>query len=210
VTVIPNIAINLCSILRGGNWRLSLGKHWPVAVYVVIGSIAGTHLLIYCNPDLLKLLLAGMILFYLNMARLKRIQANWIFKYPKSADAGFGLISGVLSGTTNISAPPLIIYFNMLNLAPVAMVQTLNFCFILSKASQLITFGIAGEVSLALMLGGLILALFSGGFLVLGMHVQGKMKVETYRFWLNKMLLFIAIILILQSLISLYQAPLSH
>jgi uncharacterized protein len=32
VTLFPNIAVNLISVLRGGNWRRSIGKYWPVAV----------------------------------------------------------------------------------------------------------------------------------------------------------------------------------
>ncbi|HZX93386.1 MAG TPA: hypothetical protein VFE90_02645, partial [Myxococcales bacterium] len=44
VTVIPNIAVNVVSILKGGNWRGSIGRHWPVAACVALGTLMGTRL----------------------------------------------------------------------------------------------------------------------------------------------------------------------
>src|ERR1044071_4300263 len=59
VTVIPNIVLNLISIVRGGKWRESLGQHWPLALWVVIGTFFGTRLLLASRPEPLQLLLAG-------------------------------------------------------------------------------------------------------------------------------------------------------
>lgn len=203
ITVIPTIVINLFSIIKGGNWHLSLGKHWPIAIYMVLGSIVGTHFVIYLNPDFLKLLLAAMILLYLNTERFKHLHASWLERFPRVCEGGFGLAAGILSGTTNVSAPPLIIYFSLLGLAPIVMVQILNFCFIASKATQVVTFGVAGELSYPIFLTGITIALISVCFLIIGMRVQDKIRVETYRVLLNKTLLVMAIILILQSVISM-------
>ena len=38
VTVVPNIALNLISVARGGKWGQSVGEHWPLAGWVVIGT----------------------------------------------------------------------------------------------------------------------------------------------------------------------------
>src|SRR6516225_11333444 len=46
VTVLPNITVNVISILRGGNWRASIGRYWPLAVWVVLGTLIGSHLLL--------------------------------------------------------------------------------------------------------------------------------------------------------------------
>jgi uncharacterized membrane protein YfcA len=42
VTVLPNIAVNIISILRGGNWRASIGRYWPLAAWVVLGTLLGS------------------------------------------------------------------------------------------------------------------------------------------------------------------------
>ena len=72
VTLFPNLAVNLISIFGGGNWRSSLAKYWHVAAYVAIGTVAGTRLLIIADPEPLKLLLAAMIVVYLQQAAIPR------------------------------------------------------------------------------------------------------------------------------------------
>ena len=61
ITVVPNIAVNVVSIVRGGNWRESIGRYWPIAMWVVLGTMIGTHFLLVAPPELLQLLLAAMI-----------------------------------------------------------------------------------------------------------------------------------------------------
>src|SRR6202166_840082 len=57
ITVVPNIAVNMVSVVRGGNWRESIGRHWPMAVWVVLGTIISTHCLLVAAPDVLGALL---------------------------------------------------------------------------------------------------------------------------------------------------------
>ncbi|MCL6645519.1 MAG: sulfite exporter TauE/SafE family protein, partial [Dehalococcoidia bacterium] len=38
LNLLPNFTVNVISVVRGGNWRASLGRHWPVALYVLAGS----------------------------------------------------------------------------------------------------------------------------------------------------------------------------
>src|SRR5262249_60887585 len=46
LTVLPNVAVNLISILRGGNWRESIGRYWPLALGVVGGTLLDSRLLL--------------------------------------------------------------------------------------------------------------------------------------------------------------------
>src|SRR3954468_20406189 len=119
VTVIPNVAVNLVSIARGGRWRESIGPHWPVAVCVVAGTLIGTRLLIAAPPEPLRLVRGAMILVYLQQERLRRLDWSFILRSPRAAGIGFGLVGGILSGAVNVAAPPLIIYFMTLQLGPV-------------------------------------------------------------------------------------------
>ena len=73
LTVFPNIAVNLICIATGGNWRLSIGKYWPVAVYVLIGTVVGTQILLITDSEPLKLFLALMIVVYLQQTRFHRL-----------------------------------------------------------------------------------------------------------------------------------------
>ncbi|MGZ8231548.1 MAG: TSUP family transporter [Burkholderiales bacterium] len=41
LNLLPNFTVNAISVIRGGNWSASLGRYWPVAVWVLAGSFLG-------------------------------------------------------------------------------------------------------------------------------------------------------------------------
>jgi uncharacterized membrane protein YfcA len=198
VTVIPNVAINLISILRGGRWRESIGRHWPVAICVVAGTLIGTRLLIAAPPDPLRLVLAAMLLVYLQQDRLRRLDWSWIARAPRAAGMGFGLVGGVLSGAVNVAAPPLIIYFMTLELGPLAMTQTLNLCFLAGKTTQAVSLGLAGARVTGMLAASVPLTAIAVAALLGGMRLQSRMQPETYRRVLRGTLWVMAFLLIAQ------------
>jgi uncharacterized membrane protein YfcA len=198
VTVVPNIAVNVLSILRGGRWRESIGRHWPVAGAVMAGTLVGTRLLLVAPPEPLKVLLAAMILVYLQQERLRRLDWSWIARAPGASGIGFGLVGGVLSGAVNVSAPPLIIYFMTLGLAPIAMTQVLNLCFIAGKVTQATNLGLS-QVGGAHVLGAsLPLTAIAVATVLGGMRVQSRLRPELYRRLLRAVLWAMAFLLLAQ------------
>jgi uncharacterized membrane protein YfcA len=181
VTVIPNVAINSISILRGGRWRESIGQHWPVAVCVVAGTLIGTRLLIAAPAEPLRLVLAAMILVYLQQDRLRRLDWSWIARAPRGSGIAFGLVGGILSGAVNVAAPPLIIYFMTLQLSPLAMTQTLNLCFLAGKSTQAVSLVLAGAGGKGLLVASVPLTALAVAALLGGMSLQARMQPETYR-----------------------------
>jgi uncharacterized membrane protein YfcA len=194
-TLFPNIVINLVSILRGGNWRLSIGQYWPVAVYVLIGTVAGTHVLLVADLQLLKLLLALMIVVYLQQARFRKLDWSWLKRHPRSFAPLFGLLAGFLSGTVNVAVPPLVIYFMALGLGPLAMTQILNLCFLFGKSTQALTLGISGQIGLTTLIATAPLTIISIAVLLFGMRIQSRIHPEVYPGLLRKVLWVMALIL---------------
>src|SRR3984893_9200164 len=121
ITVVPNIAVNEISDVRGGSGRESSGRHWPMAIWVVVGTMIGTHFLLVAPPELLQLLLAAMIVAFLLQDRIRRLDLTWIRRRPAVSGAAFGMVAGLFSGAVNVSAAPLVIYFMILGLPPVAL-----------------------------------------------------------------------------------------
>ena len=195
--LIPTVAINVASILRGGRWRDSLGRYWPLALFVAAGSIAGTRLLIVSSPEPYKLLMAIVLLVYLNVHRLGR-RWQWVRKRRWTAMALFGLSAGVLAGTVNAAVPALIIYGLELQLAATVMVQVFNLCFLAGKLSQAATFGASGLFTGHVITTTLPLALLALAGLAAGMAVRRRFDTRTYRRWLRWVLFLIAIGLVVQ------------
>jgi uncharacterized membrane protein YfcA len=197
VTVLPNIVVNMISILRGGNWRESIGKHWPLAVWVVLGTLIGTRLLLTVPPEPLQLVLAAMIVLFLIQDKVRRLDWSWVKRRPRLATFAFGTTAGILSGAVNVALPPLVIYLMALDLTPIALTQTLNLCFISGKIVQATSLG-ASETSAAMLRASLPLVLLAAGSLFAGMRLQSRISIETYRSLLRISLAGMAALLVLQ------------
>lgn len=198
LNLLPNFTLNLISILRGGNWGASVGKYWPVAAYVLAGSVVGTQFLIYAPPDPVRLLLAASLFAYLYQHRLARLDWEWITRRPRLAALVFGLTGGFFSGSVNQSLPPLLIYFTRLAVPTVVMTQALNLCFIGGKTVQAITLGVAREIQIASALANIPLTLVALGGLYVGAHIQERVSPETYTRVLRGVLFGIGVLLTVQ------------
>lgn len=198
ITVLPNILINILSILRGKDWRTTLARHWPLATYVLLGSLLGTQLLMGLPANPLKLALALMLLVSLNLGRLKTLDWSRIFRHRRLAEGSFGIAAGILSGTVNISVPPLAIYFMGLSLTPTATVQLFNLCFIVGKLTQAGTLAAHGQFTAPILWQSAGLTLLGALCLIPGMALQSRLEAATYRRWLDRTLLLMALVMLAQ------------
>jgi uncharacterized protein len=198
LNLLPNFTLNLIGILRGGNWRESVGKYWPVATYMLAGSALGAQFLIYAPQDPVRLLLAASIIAYLYQHRLARLDWSWLTRYPRLSAMVFGLTGGFFSGSVNQSLPPLLIYFTRLAVPVIVMTQALNLCFIGGKTVQALVLAAAGEMRIASALANVPLTLVALAGLYWGMHLQSRFSAQAYNRVLRWVLWAIAILLVVQ------------
>src|SRR5690606_18269641 len=97
----------------------------------------------------------------------------------------FGFLGGVFEGSVNIAAPPLLIYFLSLGLAPVALVKALNLCFVTGKTTQLSTLVAAGDVATGVWLSTLPLCAAGVATSLVGTRIRNRVEAATYRRWLK-------------------------
>jgi uncharacterized membrane protein YfcA len=197
-SLFPNLAVNLVSILRGGKWRASIARHWPVAAYVLVGTVAGTRVLIVADPEPLKALLALMIIAYLQQARLRGFGGPWLARNPRTAGVAFGLLAGFLAGTVNVTVPPLVIYFMALGLDALAMTQVLNLCFLVGRSTQAITLGLSGHLGMATFVATAPLTVASLAALYAGLMIQSRIRPPAFQRMLRMVLWAMALILVVQ------------
>ena len=198
LNLLPNMTVNVISVIQGGNWRASLGVHWPVAVYALIGSFVGASVLIVAPQEPLRLLLAAIILVYLYQKQIALLNWDALMRRPRAAQAGFGITGGFFSGSVNNSLPPLLIYFMLLGVETTIMTQMLNLCFLGGKLVQAATLAGAGELSLRAAAANVPLTLVALGGMAVGQRVQRFLSVETYQRLLRKILFVVASLLLWQ------------
>jgi len=199
VTLIPTVSVNVASILRGGNWGESLGRYWYLAVFVALGSILGSLLLISVDPAPFKLVLALMIVLYLTQQRVAAALNRWVTTRPRLAAGLLGLAAGLMAGTVNVMVPVLIILFMGLTLSKTAMVQIFNWCFLSGKSLQIVVFAAAGLLNMAVLRDSLPNALLALVGLVLGMRLGRALNAAHYRYVLRWVLAVLAGLLLMQS-----------
>jgi uncharacterized membrane protein YfcA len=198
LNLLPNFVVNLIGVIRGGNWRASLGKYWPVAVYVLIGSFLGAQFLIVAPQEPVRLLLALIIIAYLYQQRLAKLNWSWLTRHPRLSEFAFGMTGGFFSGSVNNSLPPLLIYFMLLGVEITVMTQILNLCFLGGKMVQAATLAFSGEIRLSAALANLPLTLIALAGLYTGTRLQNRFSTQAYNRALRAVLVVIALVLIVQ------------
>jgi len=202
ITLLPTVAVNVISIFRGGKWRDSIGRYWPLAVYAVAGGAVGTRLLVVNDPAPFKLLLAGLVLLYLFASQAGALRMHWVREHLGPSMLVFGLIAGLAAGTTNVMVPILIIYTLELGLQRTAMVQVFNLCFLAGKLTQIAVFSEAGLLTGKLLLSTAPLAIVGVAALFAGMLLRDRIPTEIYRNIVRRVLFLLAFLLIAQYFIQ--------
>jgi len=197
-TLIPTLSVNGASIISIQNPWPILRRFWPLGIMIVLGSSAGTHLLMAYESDIYKLILAIMILFYLNQKSLKISIGSILANFPLLTMLFFGLLSGLVSGLVNVMIPILIIYVLELGLKKVDSIVLMNFCFFSSKLTQVATFGWMGLFSLTLFGWALFYASVAVGSLMLGKRFSSKIDAKMFTLILRVSLWIMAAMLFVQ------------
>lgn len=199
-TLLPNIVINVISVLRGEQWRQTLRAHWPVAAWVFVGTLAGTAALAHADPGVLKLLLAVLIVAYLLQSRRRAAApARW---HPgrRWGAAVFGTLGGFFSGTVNVAVPPLLIYFSALELAPLALTQAMNLSFLVGRSTQVLALVGSGRMGPAWFALGVPLTLVAVLALAAGFRLQRRFPARTFARLMRALLWLMAATLLAQVL----------
>jgi uncharacterized protein len=190
------LVLVVISALRGVALMSILREFWFVPVATAAGAWVGTRILLAAPPEPFVLILALVILLYLNVDRLGRGKSELVQRLRPAFGVAFGFVAGVFEAVANVAGPVLLIYFMLLGLAPAQMVQTLNLCFSMGKGAQTATWAMSGQISAAtwLLIGGL--SVPSVAALFAGMRVRHRIDAATYRRWLRGALWVMAGLLI--------------
>ena len=188
----------LLSVLRGGPLTTLLREFWYMPLATAAGAYLGTRLLLAAPPEPFVLVLAGVLLLYLNLDRLERGRSATVARLRAPFGIAFGLVAGAFEALANVAGPVLLIYFMLLGLGPLELVQTLNLCFTFGKGTQVLTWASSGAMTPATWAAVVLLSVPSVLSLFVGMRVRSRIDAATYRRWLRGALWVMAVLLLLQ------------
>jgi uncharacterized membrane protein YfcA len=186
------------SALRGVALASIVREFWFLPLATALGAWLGTRLLLAMPPEPFLLILAAVILLYLNLDRVGSGKSVTVRRLRMPFGVAFGFVAGVCEALANVAGPVLLIYFMLLGLAPAQIVQTLNLCFSLGKGAQTATWAMSGEITPRTWLVIGALAVPSVAALFAGMRVRSRIDAATYRRWLRGALWIMALLLLVQ------------
>lgn len=192
-TLMPTLLVNIISIISEEKFSVVFKNFFPMAIITMIGSGAGTFILLYAHSDIFKLLLAFMILMYLVMDKLN-INSTFVKNNPKASLS----FAGLLGGLTNVMAPILIIYALESKYTKSQTIQFSNLCFLLGKIIQLFIFGFFGSFTIQAVSASLGSLVVVGLALFVGVKIKKRINAKVY-------VVFIKLLLFIISLLLLYQ-----
>ena len=196
VVLLPCLAAVVMTIVRGGAVRRVVAEFWMMPLYALAGAAIGTQVFVAYPQFPYGLLLAAIIIVYLNLDRLTRSDWPLIRRRRHTFGLLFGVLAGLSEGTANVAAPPLIVYYLAIGLEPAMLVQAMNICFVAGKVTQFVTLSTAGGVTAAQWMATLPLAVLGAGAAAYGVKIRNRIDAATYRQWLKGALLVMAVILV--------------
>lgn len=199
MVLIPCIATIIVNIFCSPGLAEVFRRFWWMPLLSLAGALVGARLFVLFPGFPYALLLAGVILIYLNMERLGHGESALMRRHDKAFGLGFGLLAGLAESTANIAAPPLIIYYLGIGLPPLLLVPAMNMSFFVGKSTQLATLAASDIASPSLWLLTLPLAGVAAITSLLGTRTRSRINGETYKIWMRRMLMAMVIILLLQT-----------
>jgi len=189
----------LVTLATSGPLGPVLKRFWMMPIYAFLGALAGTALFVAAPGAPYQLLLALTIIGYLNLDRLAR--GNWplIRRHERAFGPIAGVAAGLFEGTANVAAPPLIIYYLALGVAPALLVQALQICFTVGKTTQFTVLTLYGGVDASQWVATLPLVAVATTAGYVGARVRNRIDALVFRIWVKRSLLAIALVLLVQS-----------
>jgi uncharacterized protein len=199
-TLFPTISVNYFSLKKDNSFGSIWHQYRLLIGSVVVGSLMGTTLLVYYYTHYYKLILAGVILLYLNKTRLN-ISLSGPFKHSPLVMIGcFGFLSGFVGGIANIMIPVLIIVIMELNLEKKRAIGVMSFCFITNKVLQVILFSAHGSFNTETLMHIVPFVFIAVAGFFLGSRVQDRIDEARYRKVLNLVLWCLSVYLVVSTL----------
>ena len=180
LTLFPTMSVNGNMIRKSGAFKEIWAEYKLLILSILFGSLIGTNFLILYYSDSYRILLALVILLYLNAKHINFSLAKSIENNPKKMMILFGLLSGVVSGLVNIMIPVLIIYILESGINKEKSLVIMNLCFFVSKSIQIIIFGSYGSFSIEFLTLVIPIVLVSLFGLFLGSKMRDKIDEKLY------------------------------
>jgi len=180
ITIVPNIVMDTIQVARRGRVLATIGRLAVVTGFSVVGAALGTRLLVVLSERIAMTVLGAFALVFVasSFARtVPRLPARW----ERPLAPVVGLAAGLLTGLTNVTGTPLLIYFQALGMDKQEFVRSIALVFIAAKLTQLAATGWYGVLTGRLLLASVGLTAVGLVGFAAGLRFQDRLVERTFR-----------------------------
>jgi len=198
LVLLPCVATTVTNIVMSGRFLPTLRRYWFMPLCMFAGAALGARVFVGFPNFPFALVLSGVIMLYLYLDHLGRVEWAFVSRHRVAAGVGFGFLAGFSEGTANIAAPPLLMYLFSLGIDRMTFVQVLNLCFTVGKPTQMFILTTEGGVTWTQWAATLPYVALATCTTIVGIKIRDRIEAKTYRRWLLRLLFVIALVLVVQ------------
>lgn len=109
VMAVPILLTNLWQMISGGHILENLRRFWPIILFLGIGMVGGSRLLVAVDEGVLIAALGGVLLAFASIS-LTRFKPTIPPRWHMRAQPVFGLVGGIVGGFSTVFGPPVSMY----------------------------------------------------------------------------------------------------
>ena len=198
IVLLPTMGTIVVALVSNGPLLPTLKRFWIMPIYASFGALVGTWVFVSAPNAPYTLVLSLITLFYLSLDKLGKTDWPLVRRHERAFAPFSGFAAGLFEGTANVAAPPLIIFYLALGLAPAMLVQALNMCFLVGKTTQFTVLSMRGGVGAADWLATLPFVAFGMTGSLIGVRIRNRIDAVAFRMWVKRALFVIALALLAQ------------
>lgn len=193
--VMPVLFSNITQSIGGGKFVYGVGRFWWLIVAQLITAVVAVRLSTGLSPESVNRLMAVAIAVSI-LSALVKPEANFSLKQERWVGGAVGVFSGVLAGTSTLTAPIIITYLMALRLSRDDFIGSISVIYLLGSIPTYCAMLWYGRFSLAEVLGSCValMPMFVGMYI--GKLVRGKLSEDKFRKLQVLYLCVIAVVLV--------------
>ena len=145
---VPIIVANVWQSIVTPHFVSAIRRFWPLVLAMLIGTVAGAHVLTALDAASLNLLVGTLVVLF-TLSSVMNPELRLPVRFERGVGVVAGAIGGFMGGIAALFGPPIILYLTSLRLDRETFVGVISSIYLCSAVGLVIVFGSVGVMSQA-------------------------------------------------------------
>ena len=145
---VPIIVANVWQSIVTPHFVSAICRFWPLVLAMLIGTVAGAHVLTALDAASLNLLVGTLVVLF-TLSSIMNPELRLPVRFERGVGVVAGAVGGFMGGISALFGPPIILYLTSLRLDRESFVGVISSIYLCSAVGLVIVFGSVGVMSQA-------------------------------------------------------------